>query len=1161
MVAQRRPCRKRSLTAARDKSDRLAPMTAATRIMPSATTPKIVIPPKTRLAQTLASDPGHSAWVSANAGSGKTFVLVQRVLRLLLTGVPPAQILCLTFTKAAAANMTTRVFETLARWTGLNDAALGEAIAELNDGDFGIDLDFARSLFARALDTPGGLKIQTIHAFCERLLHQFPFEANVAAGFEVIDDLERESLIETARQGALLEASGGAGELAVHLATLAAETSEPALDALVREALGRRLAIEAMIWRCGGLQPFGEALRRHFGLGREESLESIRAAILDPTILAALAEGFDRGSAKDRDKAAILRGLDRHDPAALGLYAALFLREGVPRARALSAGLARADPAFAGALANETQRLIGLLERERALRTVNRTLALFGLLSTIFAIYGRLKARRNRLDFDDLIERSLALLTRSDAAWVLYKLDSGIDHILIDEAQDTSIEQWEILRRLSEEFLAGSDRPRTFFAVGDAKQSIFSFQGAAPEKFDAMRRYFEQRLREARKGFVAVELTLSFRSVDDVLSAVDLVFSLEPHYRGLTGGGDPVKPVHEARKGKLPGSVEIWPVVSKSARVSPRDWRLPVDALDDEDPPVLVARRMASVIAAMIATGSNERVSDAEGRPRPIRPGDIMILVRSRNAVFEAMIRALKESDVPVAGADRLRLTQHIAVMDLIAAGRAALLSEDDLTLACVLKSPLIGLDDDDLIHLAPRRPGTLASALDAARGLERYGAAAARLQLWRERARRLSPFEFYALLLGADGGRKAFLARLGQEAGDVIDEFLKLALDHQKYTAPSLKGFLAELESAELIVKRDMDGGHDVVRVMTVHAAKGLEAKIVFLPDTCSLPDGHHDPKIFDLGPLAVWSARQADDPQDVAKARQIKREAALDEYRRLLYVALTRAEERLVIAGFEGKQTRPPACWYDMISTTLEAELLPAETPWGQVWRRQRAAPLPALDDTASVSRTPQLPLPDWLARPPGSPFTRLAPLRPSGPAAALSATSPRRGRALARGRLVHRLLQYLPEIDGHLRKLEAARFLAGAARGWDAADRQALIDEVMAVIEAPGHEALFGPGSRAEVPIAGRITRGGGTSETVLGQVDRLIEAPHEVLVVDFKDGEPQPALPAAYVRQLALYGAILAQIYPGRTVRAFILWTSGPSMIEIDAANLVLGGDHV
>jgi ATP-dependent helicase/nuclease subunit A len=674
-----------------------------------------------------------------------------------------------------------------------------------------------------------------------------------------------------------------------------------------------------------------------------------------------------------------------------------------------------------------------------------------------------------------------------------------------------------------------------------------------------MKRYFEQRLREARKGFVAVELTLSFRSVDDVLSAVDRVFSIEPHYRGLGGGENPVKPVHEARKGGLPGSLEIWPLVRQRERLSPRDWRLPVDALDEEDPPVQVARRMAAVIAAMTAADSCERVFDAFGRPRPIRPGDIMILVRSRNAFFEAMIRALKDTGVPVAGADRLRLTQHIAVMDLIAAGRTALLGEDDLTLACVLKSPLIGLDDDDLIQLAPGRPGSLADALRAASAKTRYAGALARLGLWRERARRLSPFEFYALLLGADGGRQAFLARLGQEAGDVIDEFLKLALDHQKFAAPSLKGFLEELEAAELIVKRDMESGRDVVRVMTVHAAKGLEAKIVFLPDTCSLPDGHHDPKLFDLGPLVAWSARQVDDPAAVAQARQRRRLAALDEYRRLLYVALTRAEERLVIAGFEGKQSRPSSCWYAMIWATLADELAPVKTQWGEVWRRQRVAAPLTLHEAATAPAKPRPPLPDWLVRPPQAGPSRPQPMRPSGPAAV--AAGPRRSRALDRGRLVHRLLQYLPEIDGALRRAEAARFLAVAARGWDEAARQRLIDQVMAVLEAPAHAAIFAPGARAEVPIAGSLAYADGTSEPILGQIDRLIETDDAVLIVDFKDGDPRPSPPEAYLRQLALYRALLSQIYPGRIVRAFILWTRGPFLSEIDAARLELAlRDH-
>ena len=290
-----------------------------------------------------------------------------------------------------------------------------------------------------------------------------------------------------------------------------------------------------------------------------------------------------------------------------------------------------------------------------------------------------------------------------------------------------------------------------------------------------------------------------------------------------------------------------------------------------------------------------------------------MILVRSRGAFFEAMIRALKERGVPVAGADRLSLTEHIAVMDLMAAGRAALCPDDDFTLACVLKSPLIGLDDDDLMALAPAPKGHAAQGARGSRTRHRTGAPPAGSTAGRSGrpGSRLSASTRNCSARTAGGG--TLLGRLGPEAGDAIDEFVALTLAHERDGAPSLLAFLARLEGADLSIKRDMEAAGNAVRVMTVHAAKGLEAKIVILPDTCGVPSGRHDPKLFRLDPEAaggtqaiLWSPRADADAGPVAAARDAVRQRAIEEHNRLLYVAMTRAEERLYVAGYCGEKGR---------------------------------------------------------------------------------------------------------------------------------------------------------------------------------------------------------------------------------------------------------------
>jgi len=869
------------------------------------------IPADTRGRQHQASDPNQSVWVSANAGSGKTHVLANRVVRLLLQGVAPSRILCLTFTKAAAANMADRIFNTLAKWTQLPDGQLKlEIVAAGAPVPGNRELNAARKLFARTLETPGGLKIQTIHAFCERLLHLFPFEANVPSRFEVPDDLHQAELLHRARRVVLAEANSNKGSLSAAVQRIIEECG-PDFEGLIEEAM-QHGSILRVRWPH---EPI-EILRRSLGLTEGRDIARIEREMVEDGIAPGrwddLAVLLDQGSPNDQKKAALFRQAalsyassrsEGEVAECIDCYLAIFFTDngkGSKTQTLLTKGLLQKYPDVGSDLCNEQERLDALRAERKAAATLDRTRALIEVASTIFKRYCEEKAARGVLDFDDLIEKTLALLERSDARWVLYKLDAGIDHVLVDEAQDTSEAQWKILEELTGEFAVGHGQgqsPRTFFAVGDEKQSIFSFQGAAPQMFDRMRRRFEIRFLAGAQAFAHVPLTLSFRSATGVLAAIDKVFEHGDHRRGLVGVGDVWMP-HQALKLPLPGLVELWPLASAQPDGDPRAWTLPLDLLDEQDPVNLVAARIAQKIAHLIDPSSGECVHDsATLRRRPVRPGDILILVRTRGDFFEAMIRALKKNRIPAAGADRLELTHHIAVLDLMAAGRASLLPQDDLALACVLKSPLIGLDDDDLMALAPGR-GTVSlfDALQASTDAK-HTVAVGKLALWRTRAGG-GPFAFYACLLGADGGRRAMEARLGPEAGDALDEFLRLAMTHEGNAAPSLAGFLNDLSGIEYSIKRDMETGEAAVRVMTVHAAKGLEAKIVFLPDTCGMPSPRHDPKIFKLATKVpgeetiAWSPRKELDCAMIETARERVREATMEEYRRLLYVALTRAE-----------------------------------------------------------------------------------------------------------------------------------------------------------------------------------------------------------------------------------------------------------------------------
>ncbi|BBF94504.1 double-strand break repair helicase AddA [Blastochloris tepida] len=1118
-----------------------------------------VIPEKTRLDQTAASDPARSAWVDANAGSGKTHVLARRVVRLLLRGVPPGRLLCLTYTKAAAANMANRVLKDLAKFATAPDDELDRLIVETDGGVPGeARRARARRLFAEALETPGGLKVQTIHAFCDRVLHQFPFEAGVPAGFSVLDERQAGELLAEARARVMVEAAADVdGDLGRALESAIAAASDDGLKSALDEAVKNRHAIAEWLASAGGITGAVAQIAAALGLSPGDTVAAIEADMLASPLIArgdwpALAALFAAGGVKDQQLAGYLEtaAAAENGDVALASYLRVFLTDkDEPRSDKVfpSKRIRDGHPAFAQALTAERDRLVALLDRRRAAVASERSAALLVLAAAVIARYETAKARRALLDFEDMVGRTRDLLHHVGASWVLYKLDRGIDHVLVDEAQDTSAAQWAIIQALAAEFFAGkgaSERSRTVFAVGDAKQSIYGFQGAAPAMFGAMQRHFTRAAGES--GLTAVRLDVSFRSAQPVLDAVDTVFANPAARAGLSIADDAAL-VHQSVRAGAPGVVELWPLLEPdTAAEAGEAWDLPLDAATEASPQVRLARNIAASVASW--TGGARRKANGA----PILPGDILILVRRRGVLFEAVLKALKDLGLPVAGADRLVLAEHIAVMDLMALGDALLTAHDDLALACVLKSPLFGFTDDELVPLANPRTGTLADALAASTDLKARDAAA-RLALWRDEARALRPFDFYARVLGRDGGRRAMLARLGPEAADPLDEFLGLALNDEAVGVPALAGFLARVRAAGAEIKRDMEVASAAVRVMTVHGAKGLEAPVVILADTVARPEGSKDPRLLPLArpgapegaprPL-LWVPVKAGEPVAAAAARAVVRAEAADEYRRLLYVALTRAADVLVVAGARGKAKQPDGCWHDLVTAALEhaATKEPADGWDGTVWRWSRWPQPEAPAAVAAASAPPARP--DWLDRPAPMPPARPGRLSPSrrGP--------PQDEAAVARGLLVHRLLQILPDIEPAGRA-SAAAVIASRA-GLDERAAAAPIADTLALIADPRLARLFGPGSRAEVPIAGRVAQAG-MAETVSGRIDRLWIGDDTILFADFKTGTMVPesaeAASPAHLRQLALYRALLADLFPGRPVAGWLVFTAGPAVLPV------------
>ncbi|WP_230529866.1 double-strand break repair helicase AddA [Microvirga roseola] len=1125
----------------------------------------LVIPDYTKEAQRRAANPRASAWVSANAGAGKTKVLTDRVVRLLLAGSLPGRILCLTFTKAAAANMAIRVFERLGRWVTLDEESLVKELTELE----GVrptrkQVKLARTLFARAVETPGGLKIDTIHAFCERLLHLVPFEANVPARFAVLDESQMQEMLEQATGNVLADASNGlAPKLKEALDIISVEAAGEALTSALKSAL----SCKAFLYDRQG----PAKLRKELGLSVSETLESIEREMLEggigPESWPAIAQELLGGKTTDQKRAASLIAAAEAGEIAdkLEHYLSVFLTDGgTPRKG--SAFLTKdVNESLKDELLREQDRVCSLIDRRKAARAFERTEALFTLASEIHARVEHQKMRLGALDFQDLIDKTLALLSRGDTAWVLYKLDRGIDHVLIDEAQDTNPEQWEILRKITEDFTAGAGaaahRVRTLFAVGDPKQSIYGFQGAAPQEFEQTRRSWSQKVREAELAFEDVSLTMSFRSGKAVLSAVDATFALDRNFKGLSFEDKAIGTVHESARPHAPGLVELWPVEIPAEEEETEAWVLPIDEAEQQSPPVVVARRIAQAVKCWTSKG------DETGRIW--KAGDVLVLVRKRGAAFEAAIRALKEAGVPVAGADRLNIGEHIAVLDLVAAGRSALLPDDDLTLATALKSPLVGLTDDDLIRIAAGRADdeSLHAALE--RHAEAGDAKAKRgceaLEAWRDLTRIHGPFGFFATLLGPRGGRSQLVARLGSEAGDAIDAFLCFAHQAEMTETPSLTVFLNRFESASHTIKRDLDSVNDEVRVMTVHGAKGLEAPIVVLIDGCEVLG--KDPPLLQLETatgekIPVWSSGKNSDSRVMEAARERLHAKGYEEHNRLLYVAMTRAKDRLVIAPYRtsGNETKQEA-WCEMIREGLVAKaggLELDEAPYGpiSVWRE--GSPLArTLAAESEVAPLDPLAVPGWLLAPVMPEPEPLPPIRPSSAlGAAERMTRPGDGpyapEARLRGTLVHALLERLPALTSEHREAMARAYVKARAPRLSKDVAEAVIANTQGVLDHKDLKPLFGAGSRAEAPIAGRVTTVDGEI-MVSGQIDRLAVLEDEVLVADFKTTArpPRPGQPPpqSYVAQLALYRMLLSEIYPDKRIRTFLIWTSGPVIHEL------------
>ncbi|MBE3639922.1 double-strand break repair helicase AddA [Mangrovicoccus sp. HB182678] len=1087
-----------------------------------------------------AARPHESTWLAANAGSGKTRVLTNRVARLLLSGVAPQNILCLTYTKAAASEMQNRLFATLGEWAMRPDAELRADLQKL--GETGLDEDRllrARRLFARAIETPGGLKIQTIHSFCAALLRRFPLEAGVSPQFTEIDERTQAAMIERVVEEM---ADGPEAPLIDALALQMGGEDIAGLSAQILHARADFAALpdEAALWETLGLLP-GQS---------EADLVDCAFAPGDRKLLETLVPVLLAKGGNDAKAGAVLARLAPFAPS-MQLLKALegpFLFGGNaktpfgPKTDSFPTAPTRKllGPETVEALNGLMGRVADARTVRLALTAAKRTQVLHRYAAALLPRVESAKQARGWLDFDDLILRTRALLTDPAVAqWVLYKLDGGIDHILVDEAQDTSPVQWDVIRLLAQEFTAGEGTrggvARTIFVVGDKKQSIYSFQGADPREFDRMRGHFGQGLQAIGATLHSRGLAHSFRSAAAVLQAVDLTF---PEVSGL---GDP--PEHLAFKDRLPGRVDLWPAIlpeKEEGEEENADGWDPVDRLDPESPTAQLSQAVAQEVRALV---DGAHLPEGDGTGRRIHEGDILILFRRRGALFFETMRALKAEGLEVAGADRIRLGEELAVRDLLALLAFLALPEDDLSLAAALRSPIFGWTEDDLFRLAHPRPAG-SYLWTALRQAEAHPDTYAILDDLRNLADFRRPYDLLDRILTRHRGRARLIARLGPECEEAIDGLLQQALDYEQAEIPSLTGFLEWMAAEDVEIKRQAEAAGRAVRLMTVHGSKGLEAPVVILPDCAAFHNSGQDVLLPREGSWPAWRMSRDDLPPALAGAAEAVAAAERDERDRLLYVAMTRAERWLIVAaaGRMGQQTT----WHGQVGEGLKrAGARALDTPTGQGLRLesgdwQVASPRP--EEEAPEAARPALPA--WLRRNASVPENALPTLAPSGlgGAKALPGEGSDTETALRTGRQVHLLLEHLAGHPAEGRAALAAALLGAGPDAAEGAALAALLGEAAAVLDHPDLAPFFAPETLAEVSLSAHLPQLG---RIVHGTIDRLQVTPDAVLAVDFKTNRTLPAtpgeVPEGLLRQMGAYQAMLEAVYPGRRVSTALLWT--------------------
>lgn len=1090
-----------------------------------------------------------SRWIQAHAGSGKTYQIVQHIVRLLIEGEQPGSILCVTYTNAAAGEMRDRLERRLRELWRMGDVELRAALLDMLEQEPDEQhLMRARRLMLDLLDSVSGVQFFTLHGFCQHLLSQFPLEADIPASFALLDDMGAKALLNKACQLLLDDAIGDD----------ALRGAFACMQGVARDGAVEKLLVEAMKFRRHWLRLFAAYpdaieldayIHRYFDTLPLDSVTSKRDNHYNDAWFARAHEaikGLLQGSASNQTTARKLlqamqsAGEERWQ----ALLSVFCTNEGEPRSRLYTAEYAKHFPEQAEWLTNEQCHILDILELRANSEAASLSLSLTVLVKRLLLHYESSKAEQRFLDFDDLLFKVRALLKDDGLRpWVLHKLDHRLKHILLDEAQDTSPEQWEIFDILREELWSSFDGDlRSLLVVGDVKQSIYSFQGAVPKCFIDQQDVTAHHFSHIGARFEPLALTRSRRTAPLILQLVDTLLAM-PHMQKACVSSRAITSHATVHTGQ-PSRITCLPAIKQVAKKSPSPFEPCNEYVQLDTSKVQWANALATTIGKWLDDG---RMLASRGRP--IVPSDILILLQTRTIAAD-IIRALEQRKIPVSGLDRLVLSSHLAVRDHLAFLEWALHPYDDYHLSIALRSPLGGLSEQELYLVAhDRQTSTLWESLRAR--LPHHPVITLFME-WGEWATSLAADDCLQRM-HADGYiRHAYAKRFGEEVHEILDALLGEASRFVANGGSSMRGFVSWLSQDASSLKREQESGAGKVRIMTVHSAKGLESPIVILADSFRRPSLSKDNIVFtdheDL-PLPVLRKGEAKHSRHVTRIFDACLSAKYEEYYRLLYVGITRAEDELYVGGIDTGSKGENPSWFDMVYGALqsmgaivgdEGELtLSSDAEHGYVNRR----------DKRVHTQNSSSPLPDWYA----SPAPAAAPAQriysPSG-LMHYTFTPPVTPLALdtaERGVVYHRILQWM-EYYAPKNKDELLVWIKRETQHWPLHRQMEAQEELWQIYKEESLGWMWNAPSYREVNIAGTI-RGA----RFAGQIDRLVMMPDYRVVIDYKTSAHVPdaaEIPQAYLMQMLAYKQLLELDGTGVPVRAALLYTSGPTFFWLD-----------